>query len=204
MVVTILATLAIDKGIAVDVLSHERKCGQAAAGDVNRGRGARAFKDGGRLIYTNTWMTEEEAKGFGVSEEERRPLFRVDSAKVNLAPPSATAQWFRLVSVNLDNGDDLYPAGDEVQTVERWTLPDRLRAGMGDGRLYSVAPSAKERAAWRALQAICPCLSEKRCREVIKAWVKNGTLTIGSYRDPKERREIEGVTAAKTVGGEKP
>jgi hypothetical protein len=60
-------------------------------------------------MYTNTWITEEEAKTFGVSEEERRFLFRVDSAKVNLAPPSAAAQWFKLVGVKLDNGEQDSP-----------------------------------------------------------------------------------------------
>jgi hypothetical protein len=29
--------------------------------------------------------------------------------------------WFRLVGVRLDNATETYPAGDEVQTVERWT-----------------------------------------------------------------------------------
>ena len=214
-VVTIFAALAIEKRIAVDVLSHERKSGQPAAGDVNRARGAGSPKDGGRLMYTNTWMTEDEAKTFGVSEAERRLLFRVDSAKVNLAPPSATAQWFKLVSVNLHNGNDAYSNGDEVQTVECWTPPgmfegfstadlnkalDRLRSGMGDGRLYSVAPSAKTRAAWRVLNETCPAQSEERCRRVIAIWVKNGVLTSGPYYDEKERKEVEGITGAKIVG----
>jgi hypothetical protein len=213
-VVTILAALAIEKNVAVDVLSHERKSSQPAAGDVNRARGAGAMKDGGRLMYTNTWMTEEEAKTFGVPEDERRRLFRVDPAKVNLAPPSVTAQWFKLVGVRLDNGDETYPNGDEVQTVERWTPPalfqafstpdlnsalDRLRAGMDDGRRYSAAPSAKERAAWRVLHDICPEQDEKRCRRVIATWVKNDVLTIGTYFDAKERKENEGIVDAKTI-----
>jgi hypothetical protein len=216
-VVTILAALAIEKRIAVDIASHERKTSAPAPGDVNRARGAGAMKDGGRLMYTNTWMTEVEAKTFGVSEEERRFLFRVDSAKVNLAPPAATAQWFKLVSVNLDNGDDVYLDGDKVQTVEPWTPPglfegfstadlnkalDRLRTGIADGRRYSVARSATTRAAWRVLQEIWPDRSEQCCRKVIATWTKNGVLTIGPYYDKKDRRENEGVIGAKTVGGE--
>ena len=216
-VITIFAALAIEKHIAVDLSSHERKAGQPAAGDANRARGAGAMKDGGRLMYTNTWMTEDEAKAFGVPEDERRLLFRVDSAKVSLTKPSATTQWFKLASVNLDNGSDTYPNGDEVQTVERWTPPelfegfstvdlnkalDRLRAGMGDGRLYSAAPSAKVRAAWRVLKEICPAQNESRCREIIAAWVKNEVLSIGTYYDEKERKENEGITGAKIVGVE--
>ena len=216
-VITICAALAIEKCIAVDVSSHERKAGQPEAGDANRARGAGSMKDGGRLMYTNTSMTEVEAKTFGVSEDERRLLFRVDSAKVNLAPPSATARWFKLVGVNLDNGNDTYPSGDSVQTVECWTPPamfegfstadlnkalDKLRSGMGDGKLYSVAPSAKVRAAWRVLKEICPTQTEQRCRNIIATWVKKDVLTIGSYHDEKERKEVEGITAAKVVGVE--
>ena len=216
-VITILAALAIKKRIAVDFSSHERKSGQPAAGDVNRARGAGSMKDGGRLMYTNTWMTEDEAKTFGISEDQRRLLFRVDSAKVNLVKPSATSQWFKLVSVNLDNGNDAYPNGDDVQTVERWTPPgmfegfstadlnkalDRLRSGMGDGRLYSVAPAAKGRTAWRVLQDICHAQNEARCRSIIATWVKNDVLTIGPYYDKTERKDVEGITGAKVVGVE--
>jgi hypothetical protein len=214
--VTILARLAIEKNIAVDILSHERK-NPGEAGDANRARGAGALKDGGRLMYTNTWMTEAERDAFNLTEEQRRFLFRVDSAKVNLARPSATMQWFRLVGVRLDNGDETYPNGDEVQTVERWTPPglfegfstdelnralERLRAGMGDGRLYSAAPSARERGAWRVVQEICPAQQEERCRKVISTWVKNGVLTIGPYYDKEKRKNLEGITGAKMVGVE--
>lgn len=213
-VVTILARLAIEKNIAVDVLSHERK-GSGEAGDANRARGAGSMKDGGRLMYTSTWMSEDEVKTFGIPEEERRRLFRVDSAKVNLAPPTATTQWFKLVGVKLDNGDQTYPNGDEVQTVETWAPPglfegfstadlnvvlDRLRVGMGEGRLYSAAASAKERAAWRVVQDVCPDKTEPQCRNVIKTWVKNEALTIGSYIDPTTRKENDGIVGATRIG----
>jgi hypothetical protein len=170
-VVTILAALAIAKNIAVDVSSHERKSGAPDAGDVNRARGAGAIKDGARLMYTITLMTETEAGTFGVSDRERRFLFRVDSAKVNIAPPSDAAQWFKLVGVRLDNGDELYPVGDEVQTVEPWrpaplfeglSTADlncalrKINAGMDDGRRYSLASAAKERAAWHAVKEKFP------------------------------------------------
>ena len=213
-VVTIMTRLAIEKNIAVDVLSHERK-GTGEAGDANRARGASSLKDGGRLMYTSTWMSEEERDGFNLTEEERRLLFRVDSAKVNLAPPATTAQWFRLVGVRLENGDGAYPSGDTVQAVERWTPPalfdglattdlnkalDKLRAGMSDGRRYSAAPSAKGRAAWRVLQEVCPNKTEQQCRAVIKTWVKSKLLTIGSYYDERERKENEGIIAAARIG----
>jgi hypothetical protein len=213
-VITIMAQLAIEKNIAVDVLSHEKK-GSGEAGDVSRARGASSMKDGGRLMYTSTWMTEAERDTFNLKEEDRRLLFRVDNAKVNLAPPSTTAQWFRLVGVELGNGDDTYPNGDTVQTVKPWTPSalfdglatvdlnkalDKLRAGMSDGRHYSAAPSAKERAAWRVLQEACPDKTERQCRAVIKIWVKNNLLTIGSYYDERERKENQGIVGAARIG----
>jgi hypothetical protein len=52
----------------------------------------------------------------------------MDSGKVNLAPARA-AKWFKLVGVRLNNGTNLYPNGDEVQTIEPWTPPETW-AGM--------------------------------------------------------------------------
>ena len=132
-----------------------------------------------------------------------------------MSPPSTTAQWFRLVSVRLENGDDTYPNGDIVQTVEPWTPPalfdgfstadlnralDKLGTGMGEGKLYSIAPAATDRAAWRVLQEICPNQSEQVCRNIIKLWAKNKMLTIGPYYDEKERKERAGITGAKRIG----
>ena len=215
-VIAIMSELAIEKNIGVDVLSHERKGGSKEAGDAERGRGSGSMKDGSRLIYTLTGMTKQEAKALGVKDErQRKLLFRVDNAKVNLAPPDASTKWFRLVGVNLENGDDTYPNGDEVQTVERWTPPalfgafsteqvnqilERLRAGMGDGRRYSVAPSAKERAAWRVIQEISTGHDEAQCRAMIKQWKENGLLISGEYYDGKERKKIHGILASKTIG----
>src|SRR6476646_1609649 len=97
-----LTDLAADKNIAIDLLSHERKAGVVNAGDINRGRGAGSQKDAQRLAYTLTGMSETEAATLGVGDDERAFLVRLDSAKVNIAPPSRTATWFRLVGVNLD------------------------------------------------------------------------------------------------------
>jgi hypothetical protein len=63
-------------------------------------------------------MIEDMTKTFGVGEAERRLLVRMDSAKVNIAPPAAKAAWFKLVGVELGNGTCDNPAGDNVQTSE--------------------------------------------------------------------------------------
>jgi hypothetical protein len=75
-------------------------------------------------VYTLTLMSGEEAKLFNLCLGDRRSLIRMDSAKVNIAPPSVSAKWFRLVGVPLGNGNVLYPNGDEAQTIEPWDPPN--------------------------------------------------------------------------------
>jgi RecA-family ATPase len=134
---SLLTRLATEKNIAIDLLSHERKAIGAEAGDVNRGRGAGSQKDAARLVYTLTGMSKTEAATLGVSDVERKSLVRIDSAKVNIAPPTATTTWLRIVGVNLENGNKTYPNGDNVQTVERWT-PAPLFDGLSSADLNCV------------------------------------------------------------------
>lgn len=94
----LLTGLPIEYNCAVDSPHHTAK-EPMVAGDANKGRAASSNKDAGRLVCTLTPMTAEEAKLFGVSEEERRSLIRLDSGKVSITPPSREARWFRLVGV---------------------------------------------------------------------------------------------------------
>jgi 5S rRNA maturation endonuclease (ribonuclease M5) len=213
MVCDLLASIAIDLDCAIDIPHHTNK-GPAAAGDANRGRGASSMKDAGRLVYTLTPMTPEEGQLFDLSEAERRSLVRMDSGKVNIAPPSAEARWFRLVGQSLDNGTDDYPNGDEVQAVEPWDPPDTwagldhallnrilddIDAGMANGQRYSAAGPATTRAAWRVVQQHASDKSEKACRAVINAWLKSGTLFNENYSDPVEWKERTGLRVNATL-----
>jgi hypothetical protein len=210
----ILTGLAIEKNVAIDVLAHERK-GSGDAGDVNRGRGAGALKDAARLVYTITPMSEDDAKALAVSADERRGLVRIDSAKVNTAPPSASAKWFRFVGVALQNGTADYPAGDNVGTLECWTPEPifegltsadlnralaRINAGMENGQRYSTAGAATKRAAWHAVKAALPELEEARCKAVVRAWDRNDVFIIGKYSDPVSRAGAVGILSAALIG----
>jgi hypothetical protein len=203
----LLATLAIEYDIAVDAPHHTKK-GQLTPGDADSGRGASAMRDAGRLMYTLTTMSEDEAKTFGISPEGRTGYVRLDKGKVNLAPPARTATWFRLVGVRLGNGNDDYPDGDEVQTVEHWSPPKlwdgltsemlnaaltEIDAGMPNDQRYSRAPSAGKRAAWAVVKKHCPDRTEGQCREIIRTWVKNGVLYDEDYEDPVERKSRKGL-----------
>ena len=206
-VVSVLASIADEYNCAVDAPHHTSK-GPANPGNADRGRGASAFKDGGRLVYTLAPMAAEEAELFNVPDADRRLIIRVDSAKVNIARPAADARWFKLVGVPLSNGTALYPNGDEVQTVEPWEPPDfwraitpsvanqildQIEAGFDGGRRYSPAPQAKERAAWPLVQKAVPGLTEKQAKAIIASWLKSGLLESRKYHDLQSYKDESGL-----------
>jgi hypothetical protein len=203
----LLATIAIDLNCAVDFPHHTSK-GIAVPGDANRGRGASSAKDAARLVYTLTPMSPDEGGMFSLSETDRRGLIRMDSAKVNIAPPSVDATWFRLIGQPLGNATNDYPKGDNIQTVEPWEPPkiwagldsqllnrilDAIDAGMTNGQRYSSAAPAKARAAWRVVQEHAPDKPEKACRAVIGAWKDSGTVFDQEYDDPLDRKTRIGL-----------
>jgi hypothetical protein len=180
-VADLLVQLAHEYHIAIDSPAHTRK-GMTAAGDADARRGASAVRDAGRLDYTLIPMSEDEAKAFGIKPEERRFYLRLDSAKVNLLPPAASASWFRLVDVRLGNVTADYPEGDRVQTVENWDPPDmwagldpeelkaaleEIDAGLPNGQRYSANPKARDRAGWSVVQQHCPHKTEAQCRGIM-------------------------------------
>ncbi len=215
-VCTLLAQIAIEHDCAVDFPHHTSK-GVTAPGDANKGRGASSMKDAARLVYTLTPMDEKEAELYGIADSDRYSYVRVDSGKVNIAPRTQKARWFEIVGVPLGNGTELYPAGDHVQTVELWEPPslwqdldtallnrilDDIEAGLPDGARYSDANAAKERAAWRVVLKHAPNKTDQQAREIIRTWVKNGTLVSKPYHTPERGEEVKGlfVNAAKRPG----
>jgi hypothetical protein len=202
-VADLLTSLAHELNIAVDVPAHVHK-GKITPGDADARRGASAQTNADRLDYTLTVMGEEEAEGFGIKDRDRKSYVRLDSVKVNIVPGAMDAAWFRLVSINLGNGDETYPDGDDVQAIERWAPPetfadtdadlinailDDIDAGTDDGLRYSIASRAgEERQAWRVVQIHCPIKREIQCKDMIRQWLKVGVLFLDDCENPKRRR----------------
>jgi hypothetical protein len=201
-----LIKLAQDCNVAVDSPAHTHK-GTIQAGDADARRGASAQRDAGRLDYTLTVMSEDEAKQFGIPADERKRYVRLDKAKANIVR-AVKARWFRLVSVTIDNATAEYPEGDEVQAIERWEPPetweglddetrdailDDIEAGLANGRRFTSQGKAKEREAWRVVQMRCPGKPEAQCREIIKQWIKAEVLIEERYFDPVVRKERSGL-----------
>jgi hypothetical protein len=204
----LLARIAVDHNIAVDSPHHTHK-GLMAPGDADAGRGASGIRDAGRLVYTLTPMSPEEARTFDIEADKRLDYVRLDPAKVNIVTRSTKATWFRLISVPIDNATERYPNGDSVQTVEPWSPPetwadtsievlnrvlDDLAAGPTPTERYSSAPKAgEERAAWRVVRKHCPDKPEGNCRAIINIWLREGVLHETQYKSPKTRKEVGGL-----------
>jgi hypothetical protein len=206
-VAQVLTDMSHKHDISVDAPHHVSK-GQADPGNAQKGRGASALVDAARLVYTLTPMSDVEAKGFGIKEEDRRSYIRLDKGKVNTVRPARVAKWFELVGVSLGNGNELYPNGDEVQTVEPWTPPDAMadfdadlqnailndiEKGMDNGQRYSASAKADKRAGWKVVIKHCPDKTKEQAQKIIGTWVKSGALYEATYDDPVERKERTGL-----------
>jgi hypothetical protein len=209
-VMQVLTDLAAKHNIAIDTPHHTAKgTGQAEPGNASRGRGASAMVNAGRLVLTLTTMSADEAKTFGIAETERKQYARVDNAKVNITKSGGSARWFHIIGVRLGNTTDLYPNGDEVQTVVPWQPPEiwkdlsidllnqaltKIDAGLPDGNRYTDAPrSSEERAAWRVIVDLAPTKTEAQARKIIKTWVATGLLVVEKYDNPVTRKEVKGL-----------
>lgn len=107
---------------AIVLVHHTRKTGGNAI-TVEDARGASALLGAVRIALTLNPMREDEASRFGIADPaERRSLVRVDMGKSNRSP-AESAFWFKLVSVDLGNGE--YPEpGDRVAAAVKWNPPD--------------------------------------------------------------------------------
>ena len=107
-------------GCAVLVVHHTRKAGNGHAqkASMDDARGASALVNAARIAHVLQNMSEGEASRFGVPKEKTGWYSRLDNAKANLQPPAEHADWFKKVSVRLDNGDS-------VGAIERVELTDQ-------------------------------------------------------------------------------
>src|SRR5262249_55059381 len=134
---------------------------------------------------------------------------RLDPAKVNLIPKLDRAEWYQLVGVPLDNGNELYPNGDTIQVAVPWKPPalwvgitpditnailDDIDRGLPDadgqptGRRYSEAAAAKDRSVIPVLRKHLPQKTDGQCRQIVVAWIKNQLLYSEVYHDPTDRK----------------
>jgi hypothetical protein len=117
-VLEIFRSLAARNGIALDIVHHTVKNHsgdtEARAGDIYSGRGATSLPGAVRAAYTLAPMSTRTAEDYGVPDEDRVRLVRMDKAKGNYAPGEPGPRWFKLESIALMNDPTGETPGDSV------------------------------------------------------------------------------------------
>ena len=138
------AFVAKKANCGIGLAHHVSKAGAAEATALSA-RGAVALINACRSVLVLNRMSEEEGKRYGIEDEKRRRYFRVYDDKNNRAPPSDKSDWFRMLSVDLDNDDF---GGDNMGVVVPWSPPDAFEGVTAD-HLRRVQASV-EAGEWRA------------------------------------------------------
>ena len=110
-------------------------------------------------------------------------------------------------SLPLGNGNETYPNGDNVQTIEPWEPPslfsglshqmlnhilDLIDKGPGEGIRYSADGRAKDRAAWRVITTHT-AKTPAQAQAIIRTWLGTGLLIEEAEFDQKKGRNQMGV-----------
>lgn len=94
------------------IVHHSKKPGAAGsdgyAGDADSSRGASALINAVRRAWTLYTMSKEDGEKYGMNAGERLQHVRLDGAKGNYTPRSATPRWLRAQTVALGNGDNSF------------------------------------------------------------------------------------------------
>jgi hypothetical protein len=158
-VVSICKILAGESGIAINIAHHTRKIGgdsEAHAGDAESGRGASAIKDAARAAVTIARMGRSTAQKLGFSDEERGNYIRMDVGKMNFAAHDSKANWYKIESVRLSNGDtvgvpapiNLDPLFSQAQdSRKKWTAESMAAA------VSSLFPTNADEVPWAQIKS---------------------------------------------------
>lgn len=205
------AHVAAVTGCAIVLIHHTKK--GYVSGEADSVRGASAMTSAARAAFTLQVMSREEATEMNITEADRLRYIRVDNAKSNLAPQSANAEWIKLESQSIDNGNSEYPDGDNVQVATAWAPPspfedlgphiadifDRLERGYTNDEGITAPwvwnKNGKDRWAVNAVQASFPDGSKSitQCRVILSDWLKRDFIELRRERCPISRKEREMV-----------
>lgn len=202
------AEIADVTNIAIELIHHTRKSSGGQETTVEDGRGAVALLASARSARVLNVMSEEQASQAGV--ERRRSYFRVENGKANMAPPPEESDWYRFVSVDLENGES--GLGDNVGVVVAWDWPNpfdgvsthdvqRVQQEVDAGS-YRENIQARDWVGHAVARVLKLDLDDKhakaKVKSLIRTWIKNDVLTVEMR--PDHRRELRPfVVAGKPV-----
>jgi len=129
-VATTYRTIAKATNAAILLVHHTRKIGsdtEAHAGDAEAGRGASSLIGAVRIAFTLARMSKAAADKRGIDWELGNQLIRMDDGKMNFARMKDEADWYKMVSVDIGNGEKVgVPVPFDMAEISR--LADQVKA----------------------------------------------------------------------------
>ncbi|MFZ5781751.1 MAG: AAA family ATPase [Pseudomonadota bacterium] len=202
LVASTWARIAEEANCAVMLVHHSRKTNGEGA-TVEDGRGASALANAARSARSLNKMTVKEAANADVEERERWLYFRSDLGKPNMSKPPEAADWYRLVSIDLENhgGEVDWDQGDHVGVVARWAYPRADRPKVTPADVARAQAAIRSGGPWRKDQRAKPWVGEpiaaalgveldhgqikRMVVGIIEDWLKNGWLVEVEGKGPK-------------------
>ena len=193
------AAIADACNCSIELSHHSRKTGGNEV-TIEDMRGAVALVNATRSARVLNKMTKEEAKNAFLEEATVWRYFRIDNGKANMAPPAEKAQWYRLASVALPNGDD-------VGAATAWAWPNAFE-GVNPHELRLAQKAVSEGGPWRenhqakmwvgmpiaTALGLDPVRDRKRILTILSTWIENEMFVvvsgIGDDRHPTSFVEV--------------
>jgi AAA domain len=168
---------------SIELSHHSRKTGGTEV-TIEDMRGAIALVNASRSARVLNKMTKDQAKNAFLEEATAWRYYRIDNGKANMAPPPESAQWYKLISVRLPNGD-------EVGVATAWTWPNAFE-GVNPHDLRMAQQAVSEGGPWRANhqakmwvgKPIAKVLGldlvkdRKRIITILKTWIDNDMFVV--------------------------
>ena len=212
--------IAREANVAVDLVHHMRKIGNGGEGyepTADDLRGGRALVDAARSVHILRKMSRKEAEDYGIPLEKAGYYLAVNTrGKANNEPPSEELRWFQLVSEQLNNGTDEYPA-DNMGVPVRW-YPPKLTDHVEDVAQLRIIQLRAAEGMWRAsdqrraqgdwigclvaevLGKDTDSASDRRIiKRLLAQWIKNGVLKQVDRTPQGERKSRPFVTMGEPI-----
>ena len=203
VLIRILNEIAEECQCAIDFEHHSRKVGNSEDGvTIDSTRGASSIIGAVRSARTLNAMTTEEGEKLDVNEHVRQH-FRLENPRNSMHPALDDAHWFKLISVEIDNGESIGVATAwEATGVMEDITPgmvqvalDFLRGG-GDWRWSPQSPAWVGHAIAGALGLDAKDGHGKwRLKKILDQWRRDKLIRVVPRYDAQRKQTVEFVEA---------